>query len=398
MDPFKYLLKLNPAKIKMGLQRTHDLLKACGNPEKDLLSIQVVGTNGKGSTTAMVSNTYQYNGYKVGMFTSPHLSCLSERIRINGIAINRSSIKSFIDQYRKSIEMIDASFFEVMTVMAIWHFVKNRVDIAVLETGLGGRFDSVTAAKATCVLFTNVSLDHVEILGNSIQKIANEKIESIQTSTKFICTSFKEDWFLKKIKKKKKNFIVVKKNTADFNLNLKGDHQIKNANLALEACLAMSSILPLNRTKIIEGINITSFPGRGQIINKKPLIIFDVAHNQDSLEKYIDLIKRMHKGNKKILLIALQKRKNITNCIHKIVNTFDQIICTKIKSRNPMTIYEMKTIFKLYENKTQYFSHSSDAIEYAKKQINANDSLSIVGTHYWGPIINKYFKISFNKL
>ena len=398
MDPFKYLLKLNPAKIKMGLQRTHSLLKACGNPEKDLLSIQVVGTNGKGSTTAMVSNTYQYNGYKVGMFTSPHLSCLSERIRINGLAINRSTIQSFIDQYRKSIEMIDASFFEVMTVMAIWHFVKNRVDIAILETGLGGRFDSVTAAKATCVLFTNVSLDHVEILGNSIQKIANEKIESIQTSTKFICTSFKEDWFLKKIKKKKKNFTVAKKNTADFNLNLKGDHQIKNANLALEACLAMSSILPIKRTQIIEGINITSFPGRGQIINKKPLIIFDVAHNQDSLEKYIHLIKRVHKGNKKILLIALQKRKNITNCIHKIVNTFDQIICTKIKSRNPMTIYEMKTIFKLYKNKTKYFSHSSDAIEYAKKQINANDSLSIVGTHYWGPIINKYFKISFNKL
>ena len=399
MDPIEYLLKTNPSKIKMGLKRTHSLLKACGSPEKNLFSIQVVGTNGKGSTTAMVANTYIYNGYKVGMFTSPHLCCLSERIRINGVAIDKTIINTFIQKYKHQIESIDASFFEIMTVMAVWHFANNRVDIAVLETGLGGRFDSVTAARSACILFTNVSLDHVEILGDSIEKITDEKVESIQSSTQVICTSFSDPWFLKKLKKKNKKVIVSDiKTNSDFSLNLMGDHQITNASLALSACESLAYKFPIKKTKIIEGINATTWPGRGQVIQKNPLVIFDVAHNKDSIDKYIGLVHKLHKDGRKILLLALQQRKNISDCIYKIGETFDLIVCTKIKSRNPMAIYEMKNKFKRYKQKTKYFVHSESALEYAMNQANANDSLSILGTHYWGPAINKYFKISFNKL
>jgi len=200
------------------------------------------------------------------------------------------------------------------------------------------------------------------------------------------------------MKKKKEIIISESKNKTPFSLFLNGEHQIKNATLALTACVTLSNKFPIKKKQIIKGINATKWPGRGQIISNEPLIVFDVAHNKKSVEKYIDLIQKIHKNGRKILLIALQKRKNITDCIQKIGNTFDIIICTKIKSRNPMALYQMKEMFKPYREKTFFFNLSNHAIEHAKEQINITDSLSIIGTHYWGPTINKYFNISFNKL
>ena len=175
----KYLFSLESRGIRLGLERTIELLKKCNNPHKNLKIIQIVGTNGKGSTSAILAKLLNLE-YSVGLYTSPHLYSFNERIRVNGEPISNESVAKFIKKYKNHIESIGASFFEVMTVMAAWYFSEKKMDYAIMETGLGGKFDSVTACEAKVIGITPISMDHCHILGNDILDIANEKIEAIK--------------------------------------------------------------------------------------------------------------------------------------------------------------------------------------------------------------------------
>ena len=175
-DYVAYLLSLESKGIKLGLERTKQLLQVCGDPQKKIQSIQVIGTNGKGSTSAMIANIFKVSGYKVGLYTSPHLATINERIRINGKAILDDKIIEFINQYQISIDKLNSSFFETITALAVWYFEKEKVDIAILETGLGGRLDSITACDSRLLVCTSISKDHEHILGNTIEEISYEKI------------------------------------------------------------------------------------------------------------------------------------------------------------------------------------------------------------------------------
>ena len=175
----KYLFSLESKGIRLGLERTIKLLKKCNNPHKNLNIIQIVGTNGKGSTSAILAKLLNLE-YRVGLYTSPHLYSFNERIRINGKPIPNETVNQFIKEHKNHIESVDASFFEVMTVMAVWYFSQKKIDYAIMETGLGGKFDSVTACDASIIGITPISMDHGHILGNNILDIANEKIAAIQ--------------------------------------------------------------------------------------------------------------------------------------------------------------------------------------------------------------------------
>ena len=155
----EFLLSLETQGIKMGLRRTKQLLSVCNNPENHLKSIQIIGTNGKGSTASCLSSILENKKLTVGLYTSPHLVRLNERIQINRIHISDSYIDKFINKYSQDIIDLSCTFFEVMTVMSLKYFTHNNVDIAILETGLGGQFDSVTACKPMLQLFTSISKD-----------------------------------------------------------------------------------------------------------------------------------------------------------------------------------------------------------------------------------------------
>ena len=170
-----YLFSLESKGIKLGLERTEKLFDVCKNPQKNFPSIQVIGTNGKGSTSAMIANILKTANYKVGLYTSPHLTKINERIRINGTPIKDGDIIEFINKYKDSINILNVSFFEVITAIAVWHFNKNNVDIAILETGLGGRLDSVTACDSNILVCTSVSKDHQHILGDTIRDLLDPR-------------------------------------------------------------------------------------------------------------------------------------------------------------------------------------------------------------------------------
>jgi len=169
------LYSLQRKGIKLGLEHTVQLLNFLGNPDKKLTLIHVAGTNGKGSTCAHLQTILRAHGYKVGLYTSPHLIKFNERIRINGFPISDDEIISFMRSIDAAINKIDSTFFEVTTAMALNHFNEYNVDIAIIETGLGGRLDSTNVIKPNLTVMTPISMDHMEILGDSIEKIAKEK-------------------------------------------------------------------------------------------------------------------------------------------------------------------------------------------------------------------------------
>ena len=175
MNSIKYLLAIETRGIKLGFERTRAMMKVCGNPHLMLPVIQVAGTNGEGSVCAILASILKSAGYKTGLFTSPHLVRVNERIRINGQPIPNIEIDSFIQLYKDDIERVEATFFETTTAIACWYFNKENVDIAIMETGLGGRLDSSSICNPLATVITPISLDHMEILGETLREITIEK-------------------------------------------------------------------------------------------------------------------------------------------------------------------------------------------------------------------------------
>lgn len=392
-----YLLTLESKGIKLGLDRTLDLLKACNNPEKSFKSIQIVGTNGKGSTSAIIANILKCADYKVGLYTSPHLNRVNERIRINGIAISDKHIIEFVNKYHKIINQINSSFFEAITALAVWYFKKEKVDIAILETGLGGRLDSVTCCESDLLVCTSISKDHQHILGDSIEKIAFEKISALKDH--MTCVSANHNRMIKKvfsnyIRNKNAEIDYVDSNFDKNILNkkvLNGKHQLENQMLAVRAISHLSNFT-IKDSAIENGLNSIIWPARIQKIQNKPCIYFDVAHNEDSFMSLCDFANKQ-KGYK-TLILGIQKNKIINNIIRTLESTFDNIILTQTNTRN---FYKAERLKKYFNKKITIIKDPNKAIESAKF-VNEDTNVFIAGSHYFGKYISDIFKISFDNI
>jgi len=404
MNISNYLLSISSKKIKYGLKRTRKLLNACNNPHEKIYSIQIVGTNGKGSVSALLSNILAQGGYKVGLFSSPHLVKLNERIRINNQFIQDYIIKKFVKQYQNDIKKIEPSFFELLTVISVWYFNKKKVDYCILETGLGGKFDSVTACKNQGIVYTPISMDHHSLLGNTLSLISTNKAKAINQNTQFIFSSNQslvaKNILIKEAKKQNLTIRFNKKISDNISLkNLYGIHQIQNANLSKIVInyLNKEEIINIDIKDINKGIKNTVWHGRFQIINKNPLIIFDVAHNQSSLECFIkNFNSYIYKKNinKKYLLCAFERNKKIKTTLKNYEKKFHQIICSETNIRDSMPAQEIATIFN---NKDKIFIEKkiNQAIEFSISKLKENDILVIIGSHFLGPSVNSFFKNCF---
>jgi len=387
-----YLFSLETKGIKLGLERTKKLFNTCGNPQKLFKSIQVIGTNGKGSTSAMIANIFKASGYKVGLYTSPHLNIINERIRINGQAIKDQEIVNFIKSYKTNINHLNASFFEVMTALAVWYFQKEKVDIAILETGLGGRLDSVTACESEMLVCTSISKDHQHILGNSIIEIAHEKACALQAN--MLCISINHPSEIKKIFNNRAKLVestiqYIDNIENNFYCKLNGKHQMENASLAIHA----AQNFQISNKNIEIGLSSTYWPGRIEKIYDNPTVYFDVAHNEASFISLCNFTNKL-KGSK-TLILALQKNKNITKAIQFIEQTFDKILLTQTNVRNYMPADSLALLFT--KHKTQVINQPEQSIQLSLED-TSNANIIIAGSHYLGPVISKQFKISFENI
>ncbi|MGB5528815.1 MAG: Mur ligase family protein, partial [Ignavibacteriaceae bacterium] len=305
----KKLFSLHTFGIKLGLDNTIRFLEHLGNPQSSLKTIHIAGSNGKGSTSSFIASILQESGYKIGLYTSPHFVKFNERIVINGEQIDDEYIAGFVEEYEKYIDEHQLTFFEVTTAMAFKYFLEKKTDICVIETGLGGRLDATNVLNPLAVVITTISLEHTNVLGNTIAQIASEKAAIIKDgvrvftgilekeATEIIEQKCKEtDSKLFKLKdfisNNKNNFKVLINDSiqAEINPPLKGNYQKINA--ALAALTISKTFTVVHKEKYLSGISDvvrnTGLQGRYEYFHRKPTIIFDSAHNPEGVYNFLD--------------------------------------------------------------------------------------------------------------
>lgn len=362
--------------IKLGLSNIKNLLKKLNNPHEDLKFIHIAGTNGKGSCCAMISSILQEQGYKVGMYTSPHLVDFEERIQIN----NRKILKKELTDLVKKIKPIvkNHTYFEVVTAMAFQFFKEKEVDFVVAEVGLGGRLDATNVITPLISVITNISLEHKDHLGDTIEKIAFEKAGIIKKNIPTVTAA--EDPALKVIKKisKKRNskLSTVKLNNK-IKTNLNGSFQLINASTSLKAIkLLQEQGIEISINSIIKGLNRVIWPGRMQFISKNTLL--DCAHNPAAAETLAKDIKRQ-KYKKLTLVIGILKDKDIKNIINTLSPLANHIIITK---PNTERAADPKIISKHINKSYAIIPDLKEALEFAKSMTKKDDLLLITGSVY----------------
>ncbi|MBS1975119.1 MAG: bifunctional folylpolyglutamate synthase/dihydrofolate synthase, partial [Bacteroidetes bacterium] len=315
--------RIGPAAMKEGLTNAIALCQANGNPHTKFKSVHVGGTNGKGSTSHMLAAILQTAGYKTGLYTSPHLKDFRERIKVNGEMVSRDFVVAFVEGMSPLIEKISPSFFEITVAMAFEYFASREVDVAVIEVGLGGRLDSTNIIVPELSVITNISYDHVNILGNTLQQIAFEKAGIIKKNKPVVIGEYQPevaDVFINKAQEEnaelsfasKQHFVadwkmdkheVVAEVTSSrnnekqyYHLGLAGIYQTKNLVTALEAVHFLKQkgfeITGTHIQKALKEVKrLTGLHGRWEIIHQQPMVVLDVCHNEGGIAQLIRQIE-----------------------------------------------------------------------------------------------------------
>ena len=365
-----------------GLSNINKFIKELNLSKNELKFIHVGGTNGKGSTCSYISSILKESNYKVGTFTSPHFYDFRERIRINNNKIQKSYITSFIKENKILIEELGLSFFELSFGLCLSYFIKNKVDYAIIEVGLGGRLDATNIINPLVSVITNISFDHNEILGDSLEKIATEKAGIIKEKSKLIVGERNEKTdqvFINKAKEKSSKIIFVPDIAQDI-VYSEIDYLNKNIHTSIEACKALN-LENLNNKIIIRGIkNITlnsSLFGRWSLINNNPRVIFDSAHNEAGFISVSNELSKIS-YNKIYILLSFVKGKEIKTFIRHLPKN-SNFYFTTLKIERSMSIKEIKSNLGEIIN----FDEDSKRLYSRIKTEASNDDLIIVtGSNY----------------
>lgn len=348
-----YIESLKRSEKKVSLDYMHTLCEFFNNPQNSFKSIHVGGTNGKGSTVTYIKSILLENGYNVGTFTSPYVVIFNERITLNDEYISDADFIYYGNLVIEKFPMLEASnirvpsFFEVMTLISFLYFRDKKVDFAIIEVGIGGLLDSTNVINPLVSVVTNVSYDHMEILGNTLEEIWNNKLGIMKPNRPFIV--FSNESFNKQIKNyatnTKSQLVMVDKSLIKnitnqdgyysfsykehFNvkLNMLGYHQVENAVLAIEVINYLQEKYRITNESVSSGLKKAFWPGRLEVLNKNPLIIIDGAHNIDGINKLNEFMKTL-KPKYIRLVFAVSSNKDKTNMIKTIEENVDEIIFT----------------------------------------------------------------------
>ncbi|NQZ76597.1 MAG: bifunctional folylpolyglutamate synthase/dihydrofolate synthase [Ekhidna sp.] len=297
------------------LTNTIRLLEELSNPHQNFKSVHIAGTNGKGTSAHAIASILQSAGYKVGLYTSPHLKKFTERIRINGLEIREDFIIEFVDRIKSTIESIHPSFFEITVGMAFDYFAKERVDIAVIETGLGGRLDSTNVITPEVSLITNIGFDHMDLLGDTLPKIASEKAGIIKPGVPVVIGEKQAETaevFLRKAEKEGAELMFALPSNYRSE-TLVPDYLVKNLG-GVEAVIKVLRDQGWNISdeQLMEGVKRineqTGLKGRFQVLSETPLTIADVSHNEDGLRTLFAQISELKARNLHLVFGMVQEK------------------------------------------------------------------------------------------
>ena len=373
---------------KENLNNIKFLTAQLGNPQKKYPAIHIAGTNGKGSTSHMLASVLQEAGYKTGLTTSPHLKDFRERIRVNGMMCSKGFVIDFVEKNKNLIESVEASFFEVSIAMAFEYFAQEKVDIAVIETGLGGRLDSTNIIHPVLSVITNIGLEHTQFLGNTLAAIAGEKAGIIKKNTPVVIGETEDETrpvFLQKVKAAHSEIIFAEEKTFGYyESDLKGFYQEKNRRTALSAI----EVLQQKGFKITEEhiraglkdvVKNTWLRGRWEILQQNPLVIADTAHNVHGLK---EAIKQIHATPHKQLHLVLGFVND--KDVKSILKLFPQDAYFYFSAPDiprKLPIEELKSIIPPEINAT-FFGSVRDALEKAKTNAGQQDLIYVGGSTF----------------
>ena len=291
---------IGAAAYKEDLTNTLLLTKHLNHPERNFKTIHVAGTNGKGSTSSMIASVFMEAGYKVGLYTSPHLKDFRERITINGNKISKNYVHQFVLKHKSFFETTELSFFEMTVGLAFQYFSDKKVDIAIIEVGLGGRLDATNIISPLLSVITNIGKDHTAFLGDTLEKIAFEKAGIIKQNIPVVIGEYTiqtKPVFLEVASKNKSEIYFAQDiNHPDYPCGLLGNYQIKNKKTVIEVFRNLKSNFNISEENIKNGIaNVvlnTHLQGRWQILQENPKVICDTAHNAHGLEMVMQQLKK----------------------------------------------------------------------------------------------------------
>lgn len=395
---------------KANLSNTIQLCKALNNPHFKFPTIHIAGTNGKGSVSHTIAAVLQTAGYKTGLYTSPHLKDFRERIKVNGEMCSEEYVIDFTKQLKPIIEQIEPSFFEITVAMAFDYFAKQKVDIAIIETGLGGRLDSTNIISPILSVITNIGFDHVQILGNTLEKIAYEKAGIIKQNTPVVigeCVSETKKVFDEKATQNNAPIIYAEqqkmlidysyqhtilkiivedlssKNKNMYSMDLTGLYQTKNL-LTILCSIEQLQKIGWNITEqhlqyALKNIkNLTNFKGRWQLIQTNPTVIADVAHNEDGIKQILEQLQKIS-FNQLHIITGMVKDKDINKVLSMLPQTCKYYFTqSHIPRALPSEeLYNLAITKNLNGNK---FDDVNTAIKSAINNATKNDLILIIGS------------------
>jgi dihydrofolate synthase/folylpolyglutamate synthase len=419
--------RIGAAALKNNLDNTNEICNFLGKPQQKFKTIHVAGTNGKGSTSHMLASIFQEAGYKTGLYTSPHLYDFRERIKVNGQMCSREFVTSFTNRMKGLIDKIEPSFFELTVGMAFEYFAEEKCDIAIIETGLGGRLDSTNVICPELSIITNIGWDHMSLLGNTLPEIANEKAGIIKTETPIVISeSIKETKYVFEQKAASLNAPIyfaedfIHLNTFQNNwstslfeftqplihyldaplfpksftveCDLPGKYQNKNLKGVLVATQILSTMgWKLNAAKVLKAIlNVkknTGLMGRWECIQNNPRLILDVAHNEHGIHALLEQLETLH-YNQLHIITGMVKDKDV-EAVLKLLPTKALYYYTQSHIPRALSANELAAKGNALGLIGQHYEDVNIAIALANKNANHNDLILVIGSIFLVAEVNR---------
>lgn len=413
-EAMKYITEVGNFGSNYGLERTYKLLEYLGNPERDLKLIHIAGTNGKGSTTSMITEILMGEGYKVGMYTSPFIEEFEERIQINRNNIPKETLAILMDEIKVAVDkVIEAGYnhpteFEIITVLMLLYFKKENIDFGVIEVGLGGTLDSTNVIKPIIQVITSISFDHTNLLGNTLEEIAREKAGIIKKGIPTVIYPQQEE-VLKVIKNKCfemdselyiannenlkfKNIVNLDKpyqllkynNEIDILLPLLGEHQIINLSVAMQAIEVLNNknIIDISIANIVKSIKNVSWKGRLEVLSNNPYVVIDGAHNIQGIETLSRNIKKYFKYENLYLILGILADKDVEEMIKIITPMAKKVYAVTPNSIRGELAESLKDEVIKFNKNCKAFDKYEEAYLEALKDASEKDLILASGSLY----------------
>ena len=407
-ESVSYLYGLERLGIKPGLDRIRTLLHKLGDPQRDFPSVIIAGTNGKGSTSAMIERVLREAGFRTGLYTSPHLERINERIRVSGRSVSDRRFATLVDSVRRAgSEELGATFFEFMTAMAMVHFRESGIDFAVIEVGLGGRLDATNVIEPVATVITSVALDHSAILGSSLKRVAFQKAGVIKAGVPVV-TTVADDAPLGVIEKTAmekgaplyilgRDFRVVRSRGAlvyrgsaltvgGIELPLRGEHQVSNAAAAVAAVEALRAAgfqIPVGAVR--QGIGKVKWPGRFEVVSRRPRLILDCAHNPHAARALASALSgggAPSRRGRLIVVLGIMATKDVSGFLSVLSPLVHLLVATKPSVKNSTPVEELLVKGHSLGLKVMGRQTVAGALRVALREARPEDTVCVTGSVY----------------